>query len=42
MAAIEPIILAGASPFIKSPGTQQIVASEAPLAQNLFSLLSQL
>lgn len=40
--ALEPVLLAGASPFIKNPETQQIVATEAPVAANLFAALAAL
>lgn len=42
LAALEPVILAGVSPFIKNEHSQQIVATEAPLAQTLMDALSKL
>lgn len=42
LAALEPLILAGTSPFIKNANTQQLVLTEAPLAQTLFAALAQL
>jgi hypothetical protein len=42
IAALEPLILAGASPFVKNSMTGTIIASEAPLAQTLLQVLSNL
>lgn len=42
LAALEPLVIAGVSPFIKNPTTQQIVANETPIAQTLINALSQL
>lgn len=42
LAALEPLVLAGASPFIKNQTLQTIVISEAPVAQALFQALSAL
>lgn len=42
IAALIPLALAGASPFIKNGETGAIVADETPVAQALFSALSAL
>lgn len=42
LAALEPVILAGASPFIKNSTTGNVVAAESPIAQTLLAALSNL
>jgi hypothetical protein len=42
LAATEPLILAGVSPFIKNTQSQIIVNEEAPGAEALLTLLSEL
>lgn len=37
-----PFAAAGSEPFLKNPGTQNIVVAETPLAQALFAALSKL
>lgn len=42
LAALEPLVIAGISPFVKSDNAKNILATEHPLAQTLFEALSQL
>lgn len=42
LSALEPLLLAGAAPFIKNPNTQAIIQEEAPIAQALSQALSGL
>jgi hypothetical protein len=42
LAALEPVILLGVSPFIKNERSQAIVLQEHSVAKNLFDALSQL
>lgn len=40
--ALEPVVLAGVSPFIKNAGSQALVAAESPIAQTLLQALAAL
>jgi hypothetical protein len=40
--ALEPVVLAGVSPFVKNPATGAIIAAETPVAQALLEALSAL
>lgn len=42
LAALEPLVIAGISPFVKSDSAKNILATEHPLAQTLFEALSEL
>lgn len=42
LSALEPLVLAGVSPFVKNASTQQIVVNESPVAQALVNALSEL
>lgn len=42
LSGLEPVVLAGVSPFVKNPATGAIVAAEAPIAQAFLAALSKL
>lgn len=42
LAALEPVMLAGISPWLKTTNAQTIAVTEAPVAQALFQALSAL